>query len=102
MVARVTVSLPEDLLSRVDDIADERGETRSDVVREAAATYVSRYEQGIADREREAAVAEGVEWLRGIAAQTPVDARPSLEILRELREGPAEGAPIEPSPGDAR
>lgn len=95
MVARVTVTLPEGLLARLDAIADDEDVTRSDVVREAAARYVTGYDSGIVAREREAAVGSGVAWLEAIAVGTPESAPPSLEMLRELRGETVEGAPIE-------
>lgn len=97
MLVRVTVTIPEDVLARLDRIAEEKGVSRSDVVREAAAGYVTQLEAGRAAREREAAVEEGVGWLESLAARPPKDARPSIEILRELRgEDAALGGPIEP------
>jgi predicted transcriptional regulator len=97
VVARVTVTLPEDLLSRLDCIAKVESLTRSDVVREAAAAYVTKHEAGLVAREREAGVASGVAWLEGIAARPRDDARPSLEALHELRtDSLAAGELIEP------
>jgi predicted transcriptional regulator len=99
MVARVTVTLPEDLLAKLDAIAAGDDVTRSDVVREAAAVYVAQCESGAVARARAAAVTDGVSWLETIAAEEPRDPRPGIEILREIRgEGAVEGAPIQPGP----
>jgi predicted transcriptional regulator len=100
MVARVTVTLPDALLARLDAIAGDESVTRSDVVREAAAGYVTSYESGLVAREREASVASGLSWLEEIAHREPADPRPTLEILRELRAEPETmGRPIEPHLG---
>jgi predicted transcriptional regulator len=97
MTVRVTVTLPDDMLSRLDAVAEEEGLTRSDVVREAAAGYLTSRDSGEEARARGEAVADGVAWLRQIAAEPPLDPRPSLEILRDVRgEAVEPGAPIEP------
>lgn len=97
MTIRVTVTLPDDMLDRLDAVAGEEGLTRSDVVREAAAGYLTARVSGEEARTRRAAVDDGVAWLRRIAAEPPLDPRMSLEILREVRgESRDPGAPIEP------
>jgi predicted transcriptional regulator len=85
MTARVTISLPDDLLAQLDQIASSESLTRSDVVREAAGHYLASRTSGAEDVRRQAAVEDGIEWLRQVAELPAVDARPSLEILRELR-----------------
>ncbi len=85
MVVRVTVTLPEDILGKLDAIARDESVTRSDVVREAAADYVVSHAESMVSKRREAAVLDGLAWLEGIALRTVSDTRPSLEILRELR-----------------
>jgi predicted transcriptional regulator len=85
VVVRVTVTLPDELLAQLDGIAEEESLTRSDVVREAASSYVARRSSSAEATARASAVAEGVDWLASIAA--PVDSTHpgSLEMLRELR-----------------
>lgn len=85
MTARVTISLPDDLLARLDAIAESESLTRSDVVREAAGAYVTAHAGGLEAARRLRAVEDGIEWLREVAAQPSLDPRPSLEILREVR-----------------
>jgi len=85
MTARVTISLPDDLLARLDAIAENESLTRSHVVREAAGAYITAHADGLEATHRLRAVEDGVAWLREIAAQPSLDSRPSLEILREVR-----------------
>jgi predicted transcriptional regulator len=85
MTARVTISLPDDLLAQLDQIASSESLTRSDVVREAAGHYLASRTSGAEDARRRAAVEDGIEWLHQMAELPAADARPSLEILHELR-----------------
>jgi predicted transcriptional regulator len=85
MTARVTISLPEELLGQLDAIADAESLTRSDVVREAAGAYVTAHASGLQAARRQRAVDDGIAWLREIAAKPALDPRPTLEILREVR-----------------
>ncbi len=97
MVVRVTVTLPEALLSELDEIASDEGVTRSDVVREAARGYVTSRSAASEARERGAAVREGLSWLEDVARRTDSDARDSLDVLREIRgTRDMTGAPIPP------
>ena len=85
-VAKVTISLPADLLADIDELAAGDGESRSFVIREAATRYVTH------TRETDAAAARrrGVDAalaLMGQVGRLPVlDDRPSLDLLRELRD----------------
>lgn len=87
MVAKVTISLPEELLARLDAEAASAGASRSWVAQEAMAGYLS-----LSTEEREAAARaakadELVERLQHFWDGVEIrDDRPSLEILREVRE----------------
>lgn len=87
MRARVTISIPEDLLARLDAEADELGRSRSELVQEAAAAYLGKSAE---EREREARRQRMLEALEGMRTfhigRVSHDDRPSLEILREIRE----------------
>ena len=85
MTARVTISLPDDLLAQLDAIARDESLTRSDVVREAAGAYLASRASGSEAAQRLQAVEEGVTWLKQIAAQSADDSKPSLDVLREVR-----------------
>lgn len=85
MTVRVTVTLPDDLLAGLDAVAAEESLTRSDVVREAAATYLGVRKRSAEDEARRVAVEEGLKWLEELDKEPRLDDRPSLEILREIR-----------------
>ncbi|MBW6467751.1 MAG: CopG family transcriptional regulator [Anaerosomatales bacterium] len=96
MAARVTITLPEDVLDRLDTIAREEGVARSEVVREAAAHYLTAHATRAEADARKHAVDDGIVWLEGLAmsgsAAPGVD---SLAVLRELRGDEAAGTPLE-------
>lgn len=93
MVARVTISLPEELLVRLDAAADELGVTRSEVVREAGAAYVTERDAVAARDERLHRFADDRRFLDELRALPGLDGRPSLEILHEVREADVSKAP---------
>jgi predicted transcriptional regulator len=96
MVTRVTVTLPDAVLERLDAVASEEDMSRSEVVREAAVGYLTARESVKKSRARSAAVIDGLAWLDDVARKPSSDPRPSLEILRETRDrdgGPAATAP---------
>ena len=95
MTARVTISLPDDLLAQLDVIAASESLTRSDVVREAAGVYITAHADGLEAARRLRAVEDGITWLREIAAQPSLDPRPSLEILHEVRDDARQSASAE-------
>lgn len=88
MVVRVTVTLPDDVLAALDGIASDEGVTRSDVVRDAAATYLEGRKLSTEAEARRRAVEEGLAWLEELDHEPRLDDRPSLEILREIRGDP--------------
>jgi hypothetical protein len=88
MRAKVTRSLSEELLAKLDAEAATRGVSRSELVQEAARTYLGQTQEERAEEARRARMREAVEGMRAMAARNPrLDGRPSLEILREIREG---------------
>jgi len=96
MAARVTITLPEDVLDRLDAIAREEGVTRSDVVREAAAHYLTERTDRQEAIARKHAVEDGIAWLESIAATPQQESQDSLTVLRELRGAEPAGSPLEP------
>jgi hypothetical protein len=93
MVKKVTVSLPDELLAALDAEADSLNLSRSGIVQEASAHYLrhSREERSVLERR------DRVEHVLGgfarIAALPSHDARPSLDVLREVR-GSDDSAPL--------
>lgn len=97
MAARVTITLPEDVLSRLDTIAHEQGVTRSEVVREAAADYLTERTDRAEATARKRAVEDGIAWLEATAAAPQGESsQDSLAVLRELRGTEVAGGPLEP------
>ncbi len=87
MVTRVTVTLPDDILVQLDEVAHAEGVTRSEVVREAASTYLAGRSRSLQARLRQEAVADGLSWLEAVGTSHAGDGESSLEVLRELRGG---------------
>lgn len=87
MTKRVTISLSDELLERLDADAAAQALSRSELVQESIASYLGTTAE---DREREARkrrMLEALEGMRTMRQRLPVrDDRPSLEILREVRE----------------
>jgi len=85
VVKKVSVSLSEELLDKIDAEAEALGVTRSGIVQEASAHYLAhtRDERDVEQRRRDAA--EIVAGFGSIAALPARDTRPSLQILREVR-----------------
>jgi predicted transcriptional regulator len=89
-VDKFSISLPADLLVAVDDIAQADGLSRSGVIREATAAYVTARASAAYEAERTRRVGEALEGFDEVAAGWGADDRSSLELLRELRgEEPA-------------
>lgn len=69
------VSIPDDLLARIDAGAAERGESRSAFLQEAARMRLG---------EPDEAVAEAMDWVKGRFED--VDAPPAADVIREMRD----------------
>jgi Arc/MetJ-type ribon-helix-helix transcriptional regulator len=92
-VEKITISLPAELVGEIDRLSDEGGVSRSAFVREATAQYVlEKHTATEADRHRHAAD-DLLDVLASLREREPLDARPTLEILRELR-GPLDDAAV--------
>ena len=100
MTARVTISLPDDLLVQLDGIAESESLTRSDIVREAAGQYLAFRASGTEAARRLEAVDDGIAWLRRIAGPPSSDSRPSLDILREIRGDVGSDVPDATTPAE--
>jgi len=86
MVRKVTVSLPDELAAEIDAAAAEQGVSRSEIVQEASAHYLALTVEERAAEERRSRAMRALEGMKRIAAMPKRDPRPSLEILREIRE----------------
>jgi len=87
VTAKVTISLPEELLKRLDAEANALGLARSELVQESVASYLSVTAQERAAEGRRRRMLEAIEGMRTFHIGREVsDDRPTLEILREVRE----------------
>ncbi len=87
MVSKITISLPDDLVERIDREAAKVGDSRSGVIREASARYLdlTAEERRVEGRRRR--VLAALDDMKAMAAEQPrCDSRPTLEVLREIRE----------------
>lgn len=104
-VEKFSISLPEDLVSSVDEIAEAEGLTRSAIIREATTDYVVKRrsaEYAEARRQRIDEAIRGFEELADELARLGPDERSSLDYLHEIRGdiGPDEvWEPKEPERG---
>jgi predicted transcriptional regulator len=86
MVAKVTISLPEELLAKLDAEAASAGASRSWVAQEAMAGYLSQTAEQREAAERMRRADDLMERLLHFEDGLEIrDDRPSLEILREVR-----------------
>lgn len=94
MTAKVTISLPDKLLSRLDAEAMQLSVSRSELVQESLTSYLGKTaEQRAAERRRER-MAQALEALRTFPeGRTVADDRPTLDVLREVR-GTDDAAPL--------
>lgn len=87
MTAKVTISLPNDLLDRLDAEARELGVARSELVQESLATYLGKTAEERKAEARRERMLGALEGMRHFADGRKIhDDRPTLEILREVRE----------------
>jgi predicted DNA-binding protein len=85
MADRITITLPEGLVSELDALAEEAGLSRSGIIREASARYVAEARDTAGAKERRAAVDDTLALLERLRNLPVLDDRPTLEILREMR-----------------
>lgn len=97
MTERITITLPDDLVAELDVIATESGRSRSGVIREASAKYVTENHLETAAAARRAAGIETLAYLEALRSLPVADDRRTLDILRELR-GPLDDERGDESP----
>lgn len=87
-VAKITISLPSDLLDEIDGLAAQSGASRSFVIREASMQYLTGKRDADAAVARRRGVDRAMELMREIRSLPLRDDTPSLAMLRELRDDP--------------
>ncbi len=84
-VEKLSISLPEELVASLDAIADTEGLTRSGLIRELAADYVTRRASGERERLRRERVDAAIAGFESIAEEWGHDERTASEVLAEMR-----------------
>ena len=85
MTVRITITLPDLLVSELDKLAEDGNLSRSAIIREASADYVVHaLDEAKVERRRKASQ-DLMDLLDEMRAAPKLDDRPSLEILREMR-----------------
>jgi metal-responsive CopG/Arc/MetJ family transcriptional regulator len=82
-VYKVNISLPEGLVSEIDEVAGELGMTRSGFVAEASARYVADVKNLSAEEQRSSDIARALATYRRIGAQIPADFDGVAQIRRD-------------------
>jgi len=100
-VDKFSISLPEDLVADLDEIAQADGSTRSAVIREAAAEYVAVRRSAAYEDTRRRRVSAAIEGFDRIAAEWGEDTSTSLDLLLQVRgeADAASGAGAKKRPG---
>ena len=84
-MAKVNVSLPDELLAAVDTLAEALHRSRSGFVAEATARYVTQVRDEIAAEERRRSIEQAMRGMRRLAARTP-PGMDTTEIIRRDRD----------------
>lgn len=86
-VYKVNVSLPEDLVSEIDETAAEMGLSRSGFIAEASSRYVADVKNLSAEERRRKEFDRAVATLKRIGSKlTPEDVQEMMDQLRRDRE----------------
>ena len=86
-VDKFSISLPEDLVVDVDDLAQLDGRTRSAIIREATTDYVTKRKRTTRSAQRRERIGSAIDAFKGISAEWGPDERSVTEILDEIRRG---------------
>jgi predicted transcriptional regulator len=84
-VEKLSVSLPGPLASRIDELAEQDGISRSALIQEAAAQYVASRDAAVREARRRTAVDEALTSFDEIAASWGADDRLGVEYLADVR-----------------
>ena len=83
---RVNIMLPEEVLEQMDQVADEEGLNRSQLIRQAFAAYLERRAENDQHQQRQADIQKAMELQDRLRQNLPPwDA---LKLLREQRKKP--------------
>ena len=85
-VEKFSISLPEELVCEIDDLAKADGLTRSAIVREATSEYVAVRRSKTYEADRRRRIGQAIEGMKRMATEWGPDEKTGLEYLHELRE----------------
>jgi predicted transcriptional regulator len=85
-MAKVNVSIPDDLLDEVDAVAATLKSSRSGLVQEATAQFVARVRDERAREERQSSIEDAMAGARELATHVPAGDDPTV-IIRRDRDG---------------
>lgn len=91
-VDKFSVSLPEELVADVDEIASADGMTRSAVIREATADYVAARRSADSEAKRRERVDRAIAGFADLARRWGPDERTGVQYLADLRSEDASHA----------
>lgn len=97
-VDKFSVSMPEDLLADLDELAAAEGLSRSGVLREAATRYVAACKEEVRASRRRASVDRAIEAFEEIAADWGANDVSGVAYLREVRgdqPAPSDGVDLD-------
>ncbi len=83
-MAKVNISLPDELLEQVDSLAEELNLSRSGLIQEASARYVTETLEERARIEREESITEAMKIARELSEKNPsFDAEAAIRFERD-------------------
>ncbi|MDO8963400.1 MAG: ribbon-helix-helix protein, CopG family [Coriobacteriia bacterium] len=85
-VEKFSISLPEELVAEIDDLAKAEGVTRSGLVREATTEYVIARRSKTYEADRRRRIGTAIDGLKALSGQWGSKEKSGLEMLHELRE----------------
>lgn len=87
-VDKFSISLPEELVADVDELARIDGLTRSAIIREATVGYVTKRKHARFEAERRTRIDSAIEGFQQVSDEWGADERTATELLREIRSEP--------------
>jgi metal-responsive CopG/Arc/MetJ family transcriptional regulator len=89
-VEKFSISLPRDVVADLDEIASAEGLTRSSLIREMAAEYVSARRSAAHDAARRTRIESAIEGFESVASSWGDDSLSAAQLLAEVRGDRAE------------
>lgn len=84
-VEKFSISLPEELVTSIDEIAAQEGLTRSAIIREVTTEYIVKRTSETHEKERRARIDGVIVGFERIAERWGSDERSVADVLQEMR-----------------